>query len=170
MKRSVHIWARLISTVGGLGYLKPAPGTWASAASLPLAWALHVWGGFPLLAAGTLLAIGLGYWATAVMVSADRLKDPPEIVIDELAGQWLALWSISLPAWLHGIEITVLWPGWVSAFVLFRLFDIWKPGPVGWADRSGGALGVMLDDLIAGLIAGLGTVLLAGIAHGGMGL
>ena len=162
--------ARLIATVGGLGYLKPAPGTWASLAALPLAWALHVTGGFPLLAVATLLAAGGGYWAAAVMIDGDRIKDPPEIVIDEVAGQWLALWAISLPAWLHGIGITALWPGWISAFVLFRLFDIWKPGPVGWADRSGGASGIMLDDLIAGLGAGLGTLLLAGLAHGVLGM
>ena len=162
--------ARLIATVGGLGYLKPAPGTWASLAALPLAWALHVTGGFPLLAVATLLAAGGGYWAAAVMVDGDRIKDPPEIVIDEVAGQWLALWAISLPAWLHGIGITALWPGWISAFVLFRLFDIWKPGPVGWADRSGGASGIMLDALIAGLGAGLGKLLLAGLAHGVLGM
>lgn len=162
--------ARLIATVGGLGHLRPAPGTWASLAALPLAWVLHTWGGFPLLAIATVLATVGGLWATGVMIGSDPHMDPPEVVIDEVAGQWLALWSISLPAWLHGIDITVLWPGWVSAFVLFRLFDIWKPGPVGWADRSGGASGVMLDDLIAGLFAALGTVLLAGLAHGVLGL
>jgi len=53
----------------------------------------------------------------------------------------------------------------VAAFVLFRLFDIWKPGPVGWADRRGGATGVMLDDLIAGVFAALGVVALAAISH-----
>ena len=162
--------ARLIATVGGLGYLKPAPGTWASLAALPLAWALHVWGGFPLLAGATLLAAVGGYWASSVMVGEDRIKDPPEIVIDEVAGQWLALWAISCPAWLHGIEIAALWPGWISAFVLFRFFDILKPGPIGWADRRGGASGVMMDDLFAGIAAGAGTLLLAGLAHGILGL
>ncbi|MAC82362.1 MAG: phosphatidylglycerophosphatase A [Rhodobacteraceae bacterium] len=162
--------ARLIATVGGLGHLKPAPGTWASAAALPLAWALHTWGGFPLLAIATVLAAVGGFWATRVVLGTDRHMDPPEVVIDEVAGQWLALWAISLPAWLHGLDITVLWPGWVSSFLLFRLFDIWKPGPVGWADRSGGPLGVMLDDLIAGLFAAIGTVVLAGLAHGVLGL
>ena len=63
-----------------------------------------------------------------------------------------------------------LWPGWISAFVLFRLFDIWKPGPVGWADRKSGPLGVMLDDIIAGLMAALGTAALAGFSHGVLGL
>jgi phosphatidylglycerophosphatase A len=58
-----------------------------------------------------------------------------------------------------------LWPGWVAAFVLFRLFDITKPGPVGWADRRGDALGVMLDDVIAGVFAAVGVVILAGLSH-----
>ena len=53
-----------------------------------------------------------------------------------------------------------------AAFVLFRLFDIWKPGPVGWADRRKGPTGVMLDDVVAGALAGLVVTLLAGVAHG----
>ncbi len=58
------------------------------------------------------------------------------------------------------------WPGWISAFVLFRLLDIWKPGPVGWADRRKGPTGVMLDDVIAGLMAAVLVTLMAGLAHG----
>ena len=58
------------------------------------------------------------------------------------------------------------WPGWVVAFALFRLFDIKKWGPVGWADRRGDPLGVMLDDVIAGVFAAIGVVLFAGIYHG----
>jgi phosphatidylglycerophosphatase A len=65
-----------------------------------------------------------------------------------------------------GTELARLWPGWVAAFLLFRLFDIWKPGPVGWADRRQGAWGVMLDDLIAGGFAALGVMALAALAHG----
>jgi len=68
-----------------------------------------------------------------------------------------------------GLDITRLWPGWIAAFVLFRAFDILKPGPIGWADRRGGALGVMLDDVIAGAFAALGVLLLAGLWHGVMG-
>lgn len=162
--------ARVIATVGGVGLIKPAPGTWGSLAALPLAWALHVWGGFPLLAVATTLAFAAGIWASSVMIGSDLVKDPPEIVIDEVAGQWLALWAISLPAWLHGIEIMALWPGWVSSFLLFRLFDITKPGPVGWADRRNGAVGIMLDDAIAGILAAVGTLILAGVAHGVLGL
>jgi phosphatidylglycerophosphatase A len=96
--------------------------------------------------------------------------DPSEIVIDEVAGQWLAIWAISYPAWSHDIAISALWPGWVAAFALFRLFDIWKPGPVGWADRKTGPMGVMLDDVIAGILAALGVAALAGFSHGVLGL
>ena len=58
------------------------------------------------------------------------------------------------------------WPGWVAAFLFFRLFDIWKPWLVGRADRRGDAAGVMLDDLWAGLSPGMAVVIAAGIAHG----
>lgn len=162
--------ATLIATVGGVGYLRPAPGTWGSLAALPLALALHILGGFPLLAAATILAFFAGIWATKIMTAGKDDHDPSEIVVDEVVGQWLALWAISLPAWSHGINITALWPGWISAFVLFRLFDIWKPGPVGWMDRKEGPTGVMMDDVVAGIIAALGTAALAFFSHVVLGL
>lgn len=162
--------AKVIATVGGVGYLRPAPGTWGSLAALPLTYVLHQLGGFPLLAVATVVAIVVGIWATGVMTAGQDDHDPSEIVIDEVAGQFIALMAISYPAWSHGIEITALWPGWVAGFLLFRLFDITKPGPIGWADRRGDALGVMLDDLIAGVFAAIGVALLAGFSHGVLGL
>jgi phosphatidylglycerophosphatase A len=63
-------------------------------------------------------------------------------------------------------SVFALWPGLIAAFVLFRLFDIWKPGPVGWADRRDDALGVMLDDVIAGVLGAIAVVALAALAHG----
>ncbi|EDM70914.1 phosphatidylglycerophosphatase, putative [Roseobacter sp. AzwK-3b] len=87
-------------------------------------------------------------------------------MVDEVAGQWLAFWPVSIGAAHVGADLTALWPGWIAAFVLFRLFDIWKPGPVGWADRRGDALGVMLDDIIAGVLAAVGVVALAALSHG----
>ncbi|MEQ3670283.1 phosphatidylglycerophosphatase A [Pseudophaeobacter sp.] len=160
----------VIATVGGIGYLRPAPGTWGSLAALPLAYGLHQLGGFPLLATATLICTVIGIWATAEMTKGQSNHDPSEIVIDEVAGQWLAIWAISYPAWAHDISITALWPGWVTAFVLFRLFDIRKPGPVGWADRKEGPVGVMMDDIIAGFLAALGVIALAGFSHGVLGL
>ena len=162
--------AAMIATVGGAGYLRPAPGTWGSLVALPMAYALHQLGGFPLLALATVICTGLGIWATAEMTKGKSDHDPSEIVSDEVAGHWLAIWAISYPAWAKGIEITALWPGWIAAFVLFRLFDIWKPGPVGWADGKEGPVGVMMDDVIAGLLAAIGVVLLAGFSHGVLGL
>ncbi|OED47794.1 phosphatidylglycerophosphatase A family protein [Leisingera sp. S232] len=162
--------AQLIGTVCGVGYIRPAPGTWGSLAALPLAYVLHQLGGFPLLALATFACIPAGLWATKVMTAGSANHDPSEIVVDEVAGQWIALWAISLPAWLHGIPITALWPGWIAAFVLFRLFDIWKPGPVGWADRQQGPFGVMMDDVIAGIMAAIGVALLAGFSHGVLGM
>lgn len=157
--------AQIVGTVCGLGYMRPAPGTWGSLAALPLALVLHQAGGFPLVAAATVAIVAGGLWATAVMTAGSGDHDPSEIVIDEVAGQMIALWAISGPAWAHGLVITQLWPGWIAAFVLFRLFDIAKPGPVGWADRRGDPLGVMLDDVIAGMLAAIGVVALAAIYH-----
>lgn len=161
--------ARMIATVFGVGYLRPAPGTWGSLAALPMAWGLHLAGGFPLLIMGTAAVFILGVWAIQEATRGSDDHDPSEIVIDEVAGQFIALMPLSSAADQLGIDITVLWPGWIAAFALFRLFDIWKPGPVGWADRRSDAVGVMLDDVIAGALAAAGVLLLAWIAHGLLG-
>lgn len=158
--------AMLIATFGGVGYLRPAPGTWGSLAALPVAWAIHAIGGFALLVVAVVAAFFMGLWATGVMTRGAEDHDPSEIVIDEVAGQWIALLPLSYAAWSRGLDITVLWPGWIAAFVLFRLFDITKPGPVGRADRRAGPMGVMLDDVIAGVFAAIGVMILAGLWHG----
>ena len=158
--------AVLIATVGGVGYMRPAPGTWGSLVALPLAWLIHVFGGFPLLLIGVIASFLKGLWATSVMTKGSDDHDPSEIVIDEVAGQWIALLPLSCAAWSRGLDITVLWPGWVAAFVLFRLFDITKLGPIGKADRRGDPLGVMLDDVIAGVFAAIGVMIFAGLWHG----
>ncbi|MCF6231906.1 MAG: phosphatidylglycerophosphatase A [Rhodobacteraceae bacterium] len=161
--------ATLIGTVAGVGYLRPAPGTWGSLVALPMAWALHVLGGFALLVLAISVTFAKGIWATGVMTRDQTDHDPSEIVIDEVVGQWIALMPLSYVAWDRGLDITVLWPGWVAAFVLFRLFDITKPWIIGKADRRGDALGVMLDDVIAGVFAAIGVMVLAGLWHGIMG-
>ena len=115
--------AQMIATVGGIGYLRPAPGTWGSLAALPLTWALHQIGGFPLVLAAVLLITVAGTWATMIVTRGQDNHDPSEVVIDEVAGQMIALAPLSCPAWNMGIDITALWPGWIAAFVLFRLFD-----------------------------------------------
>ena len=158
--------AHLIATVLGIGHLRPAPGTWGSLVALPWALLLHVLGGFPLMLLAVLVGFAKGWWATAIVTAEGEDHDPSYIVVDELVGQWIALLPLSFAAWANGMSILVMWPGWIAAFVLFRLFDIWKPWLVGWADRRGDALGVMLDDVIAGVFAAIGVLALAAFAHG----
>jgi phosphatidylglycerophosphatase A len=157
--------ARLVTTALGIGHLRPAPGTWGSAAAVAAGLGINHGLGFPALAAA-MLAAALGGLAAIRADLATRPAgdtDPSEIVIDEVAGQWLALCFPAAAFWWRGMDI--VWPGWVAAFLFFRLFDIWKPWAVGRADRRGDALGVMLDDLWAGLYAGLATVVAAALYH-----
>jgi phosphatidylglycerophosphatase A len=133
---------RAIASLGGIGFLRPAPGTWGSLAVMPLA-LLPSWAA--LIAA--VIFTGLGYWALTRL--PETAADPGWVVVDEAAGQSLALAAASG------------WIGVVLAFALFRLFDITKPGPVGWADRQKGPFGVMADDVIAGAMAAAVILLLA---------
>ncbi|KUF12351.1 phosphatidylglycerophosphatase A family protein [Pseudoponticoccus marisrubri] len=155
---------RALASLLYVGFLRPAPGTWGSLVAIPLAWALHLLGGFWLLALATLGAFALGLAATRA-VTAGGESDPSWVVIDELVGMWIALFPVSYGAQMMGVDVLRLWPGWVAGFVLFRLFDIWKPWLVGRADRMGTALGVMLDDVVAGVFAALGAIALAGLFH-----
>lgn len=160
--------AKLIGTFLGVGYIRPAPGTWGSLAALPYGWLLHVIGGLPLLLVGIVVGFLKGWWATAQMTKGSDDHDPSEIVVDEVIGQWIALIPLSYAAGSMGISILNMWPGWIAAFILFRLFDITKPWIIGWADRRCDALGVMLDDVIAGVFAAIGVVVLAALFHGVM--
>lgn len=162
--------ARLVATVGGLGRL-PAPGTWGALAAIPLTWGLHAGGGFPLVLMVTLGLFLAGSWAARAY--APPGSDPGEVVIDEVVGQMIALWPLS---WGMGVAAArdaaidpaaFPWPGWVAGFLLFRFFDVLKPPPVSWADRMHGWLGIMLDDVVAGFLAGAIVLIAAGIAHGG---
>jgi len=127
----------------GCGFAPKAPGTFGSLAAVAIWWLLL--GGLPLAAQIlTILAVtGLGTWLTARVQARYQVKDPGAIVIDEFAGQWIALLFAPMSVW-----------GMFAGFVLFRLFDIWKPWPVGALERGvSGAPGVMLDDLVAGAMA-----------------
>lgn len=159
--------SRAVATVFGLGHLRPAPGTWASAAAIPLGLGLHALGGVWLLAAATLLAVLAGFWACARYLPGLPDQDPDEVVIDEIAGQWLTL-CFPAAAFLGapgGPPDWLPWPAWVAAFAFFRLFDITKPWLAGRADRQGGVRGVMLDDLWAGVFAGLAVIALGAAWH-----
>lgn len=157
---------RLLATWFGIGWLKPASGTWGSAAAVLLGLGLYRLGHVWLLAAATLAVTLAGFWAVRRYTAAMTDKDRSEIVIDEVAGQWLALCFPAAGFWMAGLGVTQFpYPGWVAAFVFFRLFDIWKPWLVGAADRRGDADGVMIDDLWAGLFAGIATLAAAAFAH-----
>ncbi len=135
--------ATLVSTWFGTGLLPLAPGTWGSLAALPFAWAMLALGSPRLLGAAALLAFLIGWWATAHYMRYARAKDPQETVIDEVSGQWLALVFADPHVWWH----------WPLGFVLFRIFDIFKPWPVNLLDRRDGAFAVMADDTVAALYA-----------------
>jgi phosphatidylglycerophosphatase A len=159
--------SRIVATVGGIGLLPGPVGTWASLAAIPLAWLLHWLGGFPFLLVATALAGAAGFWAIRVEALGPQAPDPGHVVIDEVVGQWIALMPLSLGLWAAGAPPALFpWPGWVFGFLAFRLFDVWKPWPVSWADRRPGPAGVMLGDVFAGLMAALVVVVLAAIAHG----
>ena len=131
----------------GAGLSPLAPGTAGSLAAL-LPWLLLRELAWPYYLLALLLAFGLGVWACGWLVRTLRVDDPSAAVFDEFVGQWLALLPLQ---WLVG--------GWwwiLCGFILFRIFDVWKPWPVSWADaRVEGGLGVMLDDVIAGVYAAL---------------
>jgi phosphatidylglycerophosphatase A len=152
--------ATVVATVLGIGYFDVAPGTIMSAIAVPLAIliGLHAGGGMGILAA-SIIALVIGILACAEHVRETGREDPSECVIDELAGQWLAC-SFAMLTFGGLLPVTAISiPAFGIAFVLFRLFDIWKPWPVGWADTNlTGGLGVMTDDMIAGLMAGAGVV------------
>jgi phosphatidylglycerophosphatase A len=131
--------ARLVAGGFGLGRVPVAPGTAASAAAVLAGAALLAAAPWALPVA-VLAAALLGVFA---IVGSGVTGDPGWVVIDEIAGQWIALLALPRPA-----------PLWLlAAFGLFRALDVAKPGPVGWADRRRGAAWVMADDVIAGALA-----------------
>jgi phosphatidylglycerophosphatase A len=131
----------LLCTWFGLGKLPKGPGTWGSLGALPFAWGLQQAGGPATVLAATVAISLLALLAIAEYLKHRPGEDPGEIVIDEVAGQWLTLAFVPLD-----------WRLYIIGFVAFRIFDIFKPWPVSWADqRIGGARGVLLDDLLAGI-------------------
>ena len=130
--------ARLIASGCGCGFVPVAPGTAGSAMAL-LSGALLMQLPPYVLPAAVLLATLGGFWAVR---AANVDGDPGWVVIDEFAGQWLALFGLA-HASLAGL---------LAAFLIFRVLDIAKPGPIGWADRQKSAAGVMADDVIAGAV------------------
>lgn len=132
-----------IATGFGVGLSPRAPGTMGSLAALLPWWFLLREMDPRVYLACLLLAFALGVWAGNWVIDRTGINDPGVVVWDEFIGQWLALFLV--PAG---------WPWVAAAFALFRLFDIWKPWPVRWADRRlHGGFGAMFDDVLAGAYA-----------------
>ncbi|GCE79420.1 phosphatidylglycerophosphatase A family protein [Komagataeibacter oboediens] len=145
--------SHLIASFGGTGFAPRAPGTVGSFAALIVG--VPLLGHWIWMALAVLVCTAVGYRATEL---ASGGEDHGWIVIDEVAGMWLAMFPLA-PLPLSALRWTdVLWL--LLAFALFRLFDITKPGPVGWFDRRHDAIGIMGDDIVAGIMAG---VILTGI-------
>ncbi|HPF78745.1 MAG TPA: phosphatidylglycerophosphatase A [Alphaproteobacteria bacterium] len=140
----------------GCGLLQPAPGTWGTLGGLPFGIFLLMTGGIPALVAAAIICFFVGLWAAKHFERMVREKDSGMIVIDEVVGIWIAM----IPAVLTPLSIGL-------AFILFRLFDVWKPWPISYLDKKvHGAMGVMIDDVLAGIFAAL---VLIGLRHVGLG-
>lgn len=129
-----------------MGYLPKAPGPYGSLLGPLLVWGVqqdrHTDHRLLMISAGVLWFL-IGVWLSNRAIRVSGIKDPQFVVCDEfLAFPWVYL------------LVPVTWQTAVAGFALFRLFDIWKPGPVGWAERLPGGWGVMADDAVAGLLAG----------------
>lgn len=136
--------AMLVATLGGIGRSPRAPGTVGALAALVIGALIAAAAGPKGLVAAAVIVFGLGWWTSSIVVKSYG-KDPAIIVVDEAAGQLLTLAAAPFGPVFYA-----------AAFVLFRLFDIWKPWPVGWADRRiAGGFGVMLDDILAAIYAGV---------------
>ena len=132
-----------LATLGPFGHLSTAPGTIGSIIGVITGYMIAILGA-EFLAAATIAITILGTMAADSYSRITHLKDPPEVIIDEVAGQWIPLIILPLDPW------------WFAAgFILFRFFDISKLGPVGMAERLPGGIGVMADDIVAGVLAAL---------------
>ena len=135
-----------LATLGPIGYL-PAPGTAGSLVALIAGWFIASYS-FLALAIAALAALLVGIVASETYSQVTDSKDASEVIIDEVAGQWVVL--LCIPPF---IDEAYLWYG--VAFILFRFFDITKIGPVGMAEKLGGGIGIMADDIVAGGLAGM---------------
>jgi phosphatidylglycerophosphatase A len=135
--------ATLVATGCGIGLIPGAPGTWASLAALPCGWLIGATFGAVGLLVAAAIAFTAGCWAAGRIAAASGIFDPGFVVVDEIAAQLLVLAAAPRD-----------WRFYLAAFLLFRLFDIWKPFPIDWLDRHvKGGFGIMLDDVAAALYA-----------------
>ena len=138
------ILASLIATGAGVGKLPIAPGTWASIVAIPVASLLYILGGTWLLSVTIFLGFVIGIFVSSYQAQKLDDNDPSEVVIDEFIGMWLSI-----------LPIASDWRYYIIAILLFRFADIFKPWPCKAVERLPGGLGIMMDDIIAGLYAGI---------------
>lgn len=153
-KRDCIRW--IVATWFGSGLLPKAPGTWGSLAAIPFAYMISVYTVPYVFISATVALFLFGIGVSNSIEKSARKKDPGFIVVDEVVGQWIALFPLpflykctnqySFPYFLISLIAT--------AFITFRIFDIWKPWPIRHLEQSiPGGLGIMLDDVIAGFYA-----------------
>jgi len=135
-----------LATFFGCGFFPKAPGTIGSLAGIATAALFHWWGAgrFTLLMIA-IVVFPVAVWASSAAARALGRKDPGQVVIDEVLGQWVTLLGAAI--WT--------WQTYLAAFLLFRLFDIWKPPPVRQAEALPEGLGIVADDVLAGIYGAL---------------
>ena len=136
-----------LATWFGCGYFPWGPGTVGSLAAVIIAFLLHVYAGAGRVAllVITLVLLLPAIWASTETARMMNSKDPGVIVVDEVLGQWVTLLGAT----------ALVWKSFLAAFVLFRIFDIWKPWPVRNFEKLPGGTGIVTDDLAAGLYGAL---------------
>ena len=156
MKSQRHIFSWIIATWFGSGLLPKAPGTWGSLAAIPFAYIMSVYTCPYALISGTVALFFIGILASDKVEKSAQKKDPGFIVVDEVVGQWIALlplpflYSILDPDSFYFFSAPIA----AVSFLAFRIFDIWKPWPINYADKNiPGGFGIMFDDVIAGMYA-----------------
>ncbi len=153
-----------LATWFGLGFIPKAPGTWGSLGAIPVGLALYLYTDIWIFLAGIVVITLIGFWATGCFEKHMGTHDSKMVVIDEVAGQWLALTPVF---YLLGANLLFT----ILAFIMFRIFDIFKPWPASYFDKKvKGAWGVMGDDIIAGLYAAIiVAAFIKGLLYAGLG-
>ena len=147
----MSVFLAQLATFGPIGRYFSAPGTVGSVLALITGFFLAKHG-FIILFSALLLVTILGVFAADAHSQLTNTNDAGEVIIDEVAGQWLVVLCIP-----PTIDVALLW--YVAGFILFRLFDILKPWPVSAAERLPGGIGVMADDVVAGTLAGMALLM-----------
>ncbi len=136
----------LLSSWFGVGRLPLAPGTWGTLGAVPLVLIISYFGPVPAVISLAVI-IPLAVWTSGISQKLIKKDDPPEVVIDEVAGYFVTVFLLPFSWW-----------SFILGFLLFRFFDILKPFPIGMIDKKvRGGIGICLDDIVAGVYANIGV-------------